>query len=300
MLPLVVRDQVIGLVELDQEELARVFTSNGIRLCQALAEQAAIAIENARLFEQAQQEIAERRQAEAALEHYAAELERSNRELEQFAHVASHDLQEPLRTVTSYVQLLEMYYQEQLDAEAYDYIAFIVNGAARMRELIKGLLDYSRVGTDSVSFQTTDCQAVLERVLANLQTSIEESGATVTHDALPSVTADATQLARVFQNLISNALKFRGTHSLEIHIGAQKQDSSGWLFSVRDNGIGIEPQYIERIFLIFQRLHNRDEYPGTGIGLAVCKRIVERHGGRIWVESEPGQGSTFYFTLPAN
>jgi signal transduction histidine kinase len=299
-LPLVVRDQVIGLVELDQEELERVFTPTEIRLCQALAEQAAIAIENARLFEQAQQEIAERAQAEAALEHYAAELERSNRELEQFAHIASHDLQEPLRTVTSYVQLLEMYYQEQMDAEAHEYIAFIVNGAARMRDLIKGLLDYSRVGTDGVSLRATDCQDILGRVLANLQTSIEESGATVTHDALPSVPADATQLARVFQNLISNALKFRGVHPLAIHIGAERQNSSAWLFSVRDNGIGIEPQYIERIFLIFQRLHNRDEYPGTGIGLAVCKRIVELHGGRIWVESELGQGSTFYFTLPAN
>jgi PAS domain S-box-containing protein len=300
-IPLHVKEQLIGYAELWESRRRREFTAEEITLCQDLAQQAAIAIENARLFEQAQREIAERKKAEKTLERYAAELERSNQDLEQFAHVASHDLQEPLRTVSSYMQLLEMYYKEQLDADAIKYIAFAIDGATRMSMLIKGLLDYSRVDTDGASFQTTDCQAALEHVLANLQASIEESGATVTHDPLPSVTADATQLTRVFQNLIANAIKFRGDRPPEIHVGAEQQDDhSAWLFSVQDNGIGIKPQYAERIFLIFQRLHTRDEYPGAGIGLAMCKRIVERHGGRIWVESEPGQSSTFYFTLPAN
>jgi PAS domain S-box-containing protein len=298
-IPLHVKEQLIGYAELWESRRQREFTDEEITLCHDLARQAAIAIENARLFEQAQREIAERKKAEKTLERYAAELERSNQELEQFAHVASHDLQEPLRTVSSYMQLLEMYYQEQLDEDARKYIAFAIDGATRMSKLIKGLLDYSRAGTDSAAFQATDCQATLEQALANLQAFIEESGASITHDPLPTVTADASQLTRVFQNLVANSIKFRGDRPPKVHVGAERQDGrSAWLFSVRDNGIGIEPQYAERIFIIFQRLHTRDEYPGAGIGLAMCKRIVERHGGRIWVESEPGQGSTFYFTLP--
>jgi PAS domain S-box-containing protein len=290
-IPLQVKGQLIGYTELWESRRRREFTDEEITLCHGLAQQAAIAIENARLFEQAQREIAERKQAEAVLARYAAELERSNQELEQFAYIASHDLQEPLRTVTSYVQLLEMYYKGQLDAAADEYIAFAVDGAARMHALIKGLLDYSRVNTDGAPFRPTDCQVVLDHALADLQASIEESGATVTYDPLPTVMADAAQLGRVFQNLVGNAIKFRSDRPPEIHIGAEGRDGrSAWLFSVRDNGIGIEPEYAEHIFLIFKRLHTRDEYPGTGIGLAMCKRIVERHGGQIWVESHPGQG----------
>jgi PAS domain S-box-containing protein len=242
-------------------------------------------------------EIAERQRTEKALERYAAELQRSNQELQQFAYVASHDLQEPLRMVTSYVQLLARRYKGQLDADADDFIAFAVDGATRMQQLIKGLLAYSRVGTRGQPFAPTDCQSALDQALADLKVTLEENGATVTHDPLPTVMADATQLGQLFQNLIGNAVKFRNDRPSQIHVGAKQRDDE-WLFWVQDNGIGIEPQYTERIFLIFQRLHTRDEYPGTGIGLSICKRIVERHDGRIWVESEPGQGSRFYFTIP--
>jgi PAS domain S-box-containing protein len=296
MLPLVIGDRAIGLVELD-DQFEREFTNAEIHLCQALANQAAVAIENAHLYRQAQQEIAERVRAEEQLKHYAAELERSNRGLQQFAYVASHDMQEPLRMITSYLQLLERRYKGQLDADADDFIAFAVDGAARMRALIQGLLAYSRVGTRRVPFEPTDCQAILEQVLSNLVIMVHESGAVVTYDPLPTVMADATQLTQLFQNLISNAVKFRGERRPEIHVEVRRQ-SHEWLFAVRDNGIGIQAQHFERIFLIFQRLHTQTEYAGTGIGLAICKRIVGRHGGQIWVESKPGEGSTFFFTLP--
>ena len=242
------------------------------------------------------QDITERVRAQEQLEHYAFELERSNQELQRFIHVASHDLQEPLRMVTSYLQLLEQRYKGQLDADADDFIAFAVNGATRMRALIKDLLAYSQVAARGKPFEPTDCRVVLEQVLNNLQTTVDKSGASVTHDPLPTLMADGAQLAQLFHDLVSNALKFRGERPPEIHVGAERRESE-WLFSVRDNGTGIEPQYFERIFHIFQRLHTWDEYPGTGIGLAICKRIVERHGGRLWVESEPREGSTFYFTL---
>jgi light-regulated signal transduction histidine kinase (bacteriophytochrome) len=225
------------------------------------------------------------------------ELTRSNQELQEFAYVASHDLQEPLRMVTSYLQLLERRYQGQLDADADEFIHFAVDGAQRMYELIRGLLAYSRVGTHGGPFVPVDCEEIVGQVLDNLQIVIGENQATVTYDPLPTVRADPTQMAQLFQNLIGNALKFRGQRPPEIHVGAEWQGDE-WLFRVCDNGIGIEIQYAERIFVIFQRLHTREEYPGTGIGLALCKRIVERHGGRIWVESEPGQGSCFFFTLP--
>ena len=297
VLPLVFQDEVLGLVEVKESHLERSFNDREITLAQMLASQAATAIENAKLYEQAQQEIAVREQAERALERYAAELERSNQELQQFAYVASHDLHEPLRMVTSYLQLLEQRYKGKLDANADDFIHFAVDGANRMRELIQGLLAYSRVETQGTPLRAVDSEAVLEQVQKNLQIAIAENKALVTHDPLPTVTADAIQLSQVFQNLISNAVKFRGDRQPEIHVGVENNHTA-WRFSVRDNGIGIESEYTERIFVIFQRLHTRHEYPGTGIGLAVCKRIVERHGGRIWVESEAGQGSTFYFTIP--
>ncbi|MGD9100886.1 MAG: PAS domain S-box protein, partial [Anaerolineae bacterium] len=243
------------------------------------------------------QDITARVRADEQLRHYAAELERSNRELQQFAQIVSHDLQEPLRMVSSYLQLLERRYEGQLDQDADDFIAFAVDGATHMQDLVKDLLAYSRVGTHGRSFEPTDCQVILEQVLSNLQIALEESDATVTHDPLPVLVADGIQLVQLFQNLIGNAIKFRGERQPKIHIGVEYQGNE-WLFSVRDNGIGIEARYFERIFLIFQRLHTQAEYPGTGIGLAICKRIVERHDGRMWVESDPRRGSTFYFTIP--
>ena len=232
------------------------------------------------------------------------DLARSNAELEQFASVASHDLQEPLRMVTTYLELLRLRYGDRLDGEAIEFVDFAVDGANRMSRLIKDLLQYSRVGTRGQPFAPVDWEVVSSWTLSNLSVAIDESGAIVTHDPLPTVMADETQMLQLLQNLIGNAIKFRGEMPPEIHVGAERRAGSSqgaadtWLFSVRDNGIGIEPQYSERIFQIFQRLHSRHEYPGTGVGLAVCRRIVERHGGRIWVESTPGQGSTFYFTLP--
>ncbi|MBN1994112.1 MAG: substrate-binding domain-containing protein [Anaerolineae bacterium] len=237
------------------------------------------------------------RQAEEILTRQAQELVRSNAELEQFAYVASHDLQEPLRMVKSYLQLLERRYQGRLDQDADEFIAFAVDGAERMRILINDLLEYSRVTTHGKPFAPTACAAVLDQVLANLKIALEESGAVVTYDELPVVLADETQLIRLLQNLIGNAIKFRQAESRpEIHVRAEHSGGE-WTFSVRDNGIGIAPEDFERIFMIFRRLHSREEYAGTGIGLAVCKKIVERHGGRIWVKSGAGQGSTFYFTI---
>ncbi|MCI0497899.1 MAG: ATP-binding protein, partial [Thermoplasmata archaeon] len=238
-----------------------------------------------------------RRQIEEDLKEHAKALERSNKELEQFAYVASHDLQEPLRMVASYVQLLEKRYKGRLDKDADEFIEFAVDGAKRMQVLINDLLQYSRVNTRGKEFQPTELEDVMVKTVANLKIAIEEAGATVTHDALPRVSGDAGQLLQVMQNLVGNAIKFRGKAPPVIHISATRRERDH-LVSVRDNGIGIDMQYKERIFVIFQRLHKRDEYPGTGIGLAVCKRIVERHGGEIWVESRPGEGATFYFTIP--
>lgn len=238
-----------------------------------------------------------RRQAENKLKKYSEDLERSNQELEQFAYVASHDLQEPLRMITSYVKLLQLRYKDKLDDDANDFINYAFDGATRMQMLINDLLAFSRVSTRGNPFELTDSGTVLEQTLTGLKMAVEDIGALITHDPLPVVMADASQLAQVLQNLISNAIKFHGDDPLEVHISAERQRDD-WVFSVKDNGIGIEPQYFGRIFVIFQRLHGRTEYPGTGIGLAVSKRIVERHGGRIWLESEPGKGSTFYFTIP--
>jgi PAS domain S-box-containing protein len=239
------------------------------------------------------------RSSEERLREQAADLLAVNRDLEQFAYIASHDLQEPLRAVGGFVTLLRQRYRGKIDEAGDGYIDSAVDGVKRMQALIEGLLEYSRVGTRGNVPAPTSAQDALQAALQNLQTRIQESSAIVASDPLPTVQADAIQLTRLFQNLISNAIKFCSERSPEIQIGARRQEGS-WLFWVRDNGIGIEPQYGERIFLIFQRLHTRTQYPGTGIGLAICKRIVERHGGSIWVESRLGQGSTFYFTLPDN
>lgn len=259
-------------------------------------------------------DVTQRRLAEEGLAQANAELARSNRELEQFAYVASHDLQEPLRMVTSYTQLIAKRYGDKLDASAREFMDFSVAGALRMQRLIHDLLAYSRVGTRGRVPEPMDSGRSVDEALANLKLAIEEPGAEITRDPMPRVLADATQLTQLFQNLIGNALKFRGPGKPRIHVGARRQPAPApagippggrvgpvreeWHFSVRDNGIGIDPQYYERIFVIFQRLHTQDQYSGTGIGLAICKKIVERHGGRIWVESQPGQGTTFHFTLP--
>jgi PAS domain S-box-containing protein len=236
------------------------------------------------------------REAHDELELKARDLTRSNEELQQFAYVASHDLQEPLRMVASYTQLLERRYRDKLDGDAREFMEFIVDGAARMKQLIEDLLAYSRVGTRGRDFQEVDSGAALAKALVNLRGAQEASGAVLTHDAMPTVLADAAQLAQLFQNLVGNAMKFRGAEPPRVHVGAETREQV-WVFTVKDNGIGLDPQYSDRIFMMFQRLHNKAEYPGTGIGLAICKKIVDRHGGRIWVESRPGHGSTFGFTL---
>ncbi|QLE58052.1 ATP-binding protein [Nostoc sp. TCL26-01] len=227
----------------------------------------------------------------------AQDLERSNAELKKFAYVASHDLQEPLNQVANYVQLLEMRYQNELDEDANEFITYAVEGVSLMQTLIDDVLAYSKVDTQAIAFQLTEVETALEKALSNLRQKIAETGATVTHDPLPTVMAGSTQLMQLFQNLIANAIKFRSEQPPQIHVGAERLEDE-WLFSVQDNGIGIDPQFSDRIFVIFQRLHTRDEYAGTGMGLAICKKIIECHRGRIWVESQLGQGATFYFTIP--
>jgi PAS domain S-box-containing protein len=249
------------------------------------------------IFTAVVRDISERRAAEEALARQATDLARSNAELEQFAYVASHDLQEPLRMVASYTQLLARRYRDKLDDDALEFIGYAVDGVNRMQSLINDLLAYSRVGTRGGAFEEVDADALFRRVLAGLGPAIEEAGATVSADALPTLSADAGQLGQLLQNLVANAVKFRGESAPHVHVSARR-DADAWHFSVADNGIGISPEYAERIFVIFQRLHTRDRYPGTGIGLAICKKIVERHGGRIWFESTPGEGTTFHFTIP--
>ena len=224
------------------------------------------------------------------------ELTRSNKELEMFAYITSHDLQEPLRMITSYLQLIEKRYMDILDDDGREFIAFAVEGAKRMQTLINDLLKYSRVDTKGKTFSRVDCNKVISDILNNLEIAIEESKAAITHDPMPTVYGDETQLRQLFQNLVGNAIKFRGKQHPKIHIGVESVNNN-WKFTVQDNGIGIESKYFERIFQVFQRLHGRNEYSGNGIGLAVCKKIVERHGGKISVDSTPGEGTTFIFTI---
>ena len=243
------------------------------------------------------EDITETMKAHKLLNDTLDELKRSNTELEQFAYVASHDLQEPLRMVSSFTQLLERKYKDSLDAEGLEYINFAVDGAQRMQLLINDLLAYSRVHTKGEKFEDVQLDKVFDDVLFNMEIPIEENNAIITTESLPVISADYSQMVQVFQNLISNAIKYRSQETPQIHVSSQKQDYH-WQFSVKDNGIGINPDYYEQVFQIFRRLHTRDEYEGTGIGLAITKRIIERHDGNIWLESKPGEGSIFYFTIP--
>ncbi len=281
--PLKVRGATVGIMNVSTTRQAP-FETREIELLQAIGNVVGIALENARLFRQ--------------LSKNAEELSRSNADLQHFAYIASHDLQEPLRMVASYLQLLSRRYKGKLDADADEFIGFAVDGATRMQALINALLSYSRVGTQGKAFEPTDCEKVLDGTLAGLKKAIEDSGAQIVRAALPTVSADPTQLGQLFQNLVSNAIKFRNHRAPVVRITAERKDAE-WVFTFADNGIGFDPQNADRVFVMFQRLHGWDEYPGTGIGLAVCKKIVERHGGKIWVDSKPGEGTSFHFTLPA-
>ncbi|HWV59003.1 MAG TPA: ATP-binding protein, partial [Longimicrobiales bacterium] len=258
-----------------------------------------LGVGDGRVYTAVLRDVTERRAAEEAIAAHSRELARSNADLEQFAYVASHDLQEPLRMVASYTTLLGRRYRGKLDADADEFIHYAVDGVTRMQALINDLLAYSRVGRKPREFTDVDMDEVLMSALQDLETAAREAGATVTADPLPVVRGDRNQLGQVMRNLLSNAFKFRGSEPPVVHVGAER-DGTEYVFSVRDNGIGIAPEFAERIFAVFQRLHSRDEYPGTGIGLSICRKIVEQHGGRIWVESTGGPGSTFHFTLPAS
>ena len=244
-------------------------------------------------------DITERKEGEESLARYAAELMCSNKELEQFAFIASHDLQEPLRLMRIYVQLFAKRYQGKLDSDADEFVGYIVSSARRMQELIDGLLAYSLVVVPGKEVQEVDCEATLDRALGSLHTAVEESGVVVTHGSLPHVIGDGLQLEQLFQNLIDNAIKFRSEDTPRIHVSAEEK-AGEWIFSVQDNGIGIDPEFAERIFVVFKRLHREEDYPGAGVGLTLCRKIVERHNGRIWVESEAGKGAKFRFTIPVS
>ena len=280
LVPLMTAGSPMGMISLMSTE-PYAYDRAHVDLAQLVSDQISGAIANAQLYARAM-EIED-------------ELRRSNADLEQFAYVASHDLQEPLRMVASYMQLLRRRYSDKLGDDAQDFIEFAVDGAQRMQRLIDDLLAYSRIGTRGAPPEPTDSEAAFDRAMDLLEARIEETGADVTRGPLPGVMGDSGQLVQLFQNLLSNAIKY-SKREPRIRVDATASDGV-WRFAVRDNGIGIEAQYNERIFELFRRLHGRDEYSGTGIGLAICKKIVERHGGNIWVESEPDSGSTFYFTL---
>lgn len=292
--PIATTERPLGLL-LVFLEYGSLFIDDDLELLTIFAQQKAVLLENHSMLE----ELHHHNEAlEKKVQERTAALQRSNEELRRYAYVASHDLQEPLRMVSSYLQLIEQRFADKLDEEGREFIAFAVGGALRMKNLITDLLLYSRVETQSRNFALIDLQQVLDKTLQLLEVTIKETGASITNEALPQLNADEELMLQLFQNLIGNAIKYRSTRKPEIHISAICEDDQ-WIFSIRDNGIGIEPQYLERIFVIFQRLHGSNEYPGTGIGLAICKKAVELHDGRIWAEAEMGTGTTFYFTIPA-
>lgn len=293
IVPLETTEHAFGLLVVCLEN-GSLFVDDDLQLLTVFVQQTAIVLENIAVLNALRSYADE---LEQRVQERTRELARSNEELRQFAFVASHDLKEPLRTITSYLQLIEARYTDQLDDDGREFIGFAVKGAARMKNLIEDLLVYSRVDRRERTITSVTVEAVLDEACQSLATSIQEAEATITHDHLPEIQADHRLLLQLLQNLLSNAIKYRGSHPPKIHIGV-KQQPTEWVFCVQDNGIGIERQYLETIFVIFKRLHNQHEYSGTGIGLAVCKKAVEIHGGRIWAESEPGVGSTFYFTIP--
>ena len=289
--PIFVRGKVAACLYATHGQVGALFGEDEERIAEFISALAGAALENSEGFAKVER-------LSVSLQRRATELERSNADLQQFAHAASHDLSEPLRMVSSYVQLLAKRYQGRLDNDADEFIQFAVEGTMRMQALIQGLLDYSRAGTAQYALEDVDCEQIVEQSMLMLKTRIEEVGAHITVDPLPTVRADPTQFAQLFQNLLSNAIKFKSEAPPEVHVTAERENGS-WLFSVADNGIGVAPEYGERIFAVFQRLHSRDAYPGSGIGLAICKRIVERHGGRLWVEPRSEGGSVFRFTISA-
>ena len=286
--PLTFDGRVIGTLNFSSTTPGA-YSTREVDLAQRLTVQISGVVANAQLHRQVVE-------ASEALERNARELERSNSDLAEFAYVASHDLQTPLRSIVGFSRFLTKEYWDKLDEEGHDYIRRLSNAAGRMKTLIDDLLAYSRVGRD-VTEEETDSQAVFDDEMETLQLTIEEAGAVVTHDPLPRLRMDSSLFRQVIRNLTGNAIKYRGDESPTVHVSAQREPAE-WVFSVRDNGIGIDPQYSERIFGVFQRLHSRDEYSGTGIGLAICKKAAQRLGGRIWVESHVGRGSVFYFTVP--
>jgi light-regulated signal transduction histidine kinase (bacteriophytochrome) len=280
--PLRAGNKTIGTLSFGTKKRKK-FTGDELNFMRTVADQVSVAIE--------------RSWAERDLMDYSRQLERSNAELQQFAYVASHDLQEPLRMVTAHLALLNRKFGDELSPQAKEYMSTAVAGAERMRQLVNDLLQYSRVDTKGWEFTSVDMNKVSGAVVGDLQVAIHESGADVSIGILPTVLADEIQMKQVITNLVSNAVKFRGPSPPKVNISAT-EDASNWTFAIKDNGIGIDPCYRNNLFKMFQRLHSRDEYPGNGIGLAICKKIVERHGGRIWVESEKGNGATFFFTIP--
>jgi light-regulated signal transduction histidine kinase (bacteriophytochrome) len=275
------------------------FSDTHIDFAGKLASSLASALENAILFRELKSSEEALRKSKEQLKLTVKKIERSNKELQKFADVVSHDLHEPLRTVSSFIDLLAKRYKGQLDEKADRYIAFALEGVDRMSKMISDLAAYAKIGTHTREFTPADLEEILKQVKASLNKSVEESNTEITHDPLPQIDGEETQLAQLFQNLIGNAIKFRKKDvPPRVHISSELKEKE-WLFGVHDNGFGISPEFHDRIFVIFQRLHTREEFAGTGLGLSVCKKIVERHGGCIWVESQTGQGSTFYFTLPA-
>ncbi len=296
--PEILRSKVAVFVELARKTELVKHQSELLRSIEKREHELLLAETRAALSADLEQKNVELEKGRRVLEEKIGELARSNADLEQFAYVASHDLKEPLRVMASFLGLLAKRYRDRLDKDADEFIRFAVDGAVRMTSLIDDILMLSRVGTEAVPPVPTGAGDALKTALDNLAAFIGESGAVVTWDEMPTVVADASQLTQLFQNLIGNAIRFRGEATPEIHIAAERKNEE-WAFSVRDNGIGFPAEHAGRVFKIFQRLHPRDAYPGNGIGLSICKRIVERHGGRIWADSEPGRGATFHFTLPS-